>query len=98
MFFVFRYGVASLSDLWFYVPRVLYPAKPFEYGLSLIYQILFPGMTELGHTPGILPWSLAYLDFGVLGVFVCGVFSGFLKRLSYDFFLRVRIPFFLLCW
>lgn len=86
--FGFRYGAASLSDLWFYVPRALYSAKPFEYGLTLIHQILFPGMAELGHTPGILPWSLAYLDFGTLGVFVCGLVSGFVKRLSYEFFLE----------
>lgn len=85
--FDFRYGAASLSDLWFYVPRALYPEKPFEYGTTLIHQMLFPGFAEVGHTPGILPWSLAYLDFGTLGVFVCGLVSGFVKRLSYEFFL-----------
>ena len=85
--FGFRYGSASLSDLWFYVPRVIYPAKPFEYGLTLIHQVLYPGMAELGHTPGILPWSLAFLDFGVLGVFFVGVIGGSIKRLAYEFFL-----------
>lgn len=86
--FGFRFGAASLSDLWFYVPRAIYPDKPFEYGLTLIHQVLFPGMAELGHTPGILSWSLAYLDFGALGVFVGGVVGGLVKRLAYEFYLE----------
>jgi hypothetical protein len=85
--FGFRYGAASLSDLWFYVPRAFYPGKPFEYGLTLIHQVLFPGWAETGHTPGLLPWSIAYLDFGVLGVFFSGFFGGFIKRLAYENFL-----------
>ncbi len=86
--FGLRYGTASLSDLWFYVPRSIYPAKPIEYGLTLIHKVLFPGMAELGHTPGILPWSLSYLDFGTLGVFVSGVIGGLVKRLAYEYFLE----------
>lgn len=88
--FGLRYGAASLSDLWFYVPRAIYPEKPFEYGVTLIHQILFPGMAELGHTPGILPWSLAYLDFGMLGVFISGVIGGLVKRFVYEYFLERR--------
>jgi hypothetical protein len=88
--FGFRFGSASLSDLWFYVPRSIYPAKPFEYGLSLIHQVLFPGMAELGNTPGILPWALPYLDFGTFGVFASGVIGGMFKRLAYEFFLERR--------
>lgn len=86
--FKLRYGTASLSDLWFYVPRSVYPAKPFEYGLTLIHQVLYPGMAELGHTPGILTWALPFLDFGVLGVFISGVLGGLVKRLAYEYFLE----------
>ena len=88
--FGLRYGTATLSDLWFYVPRSIYPAKPFEYGLTLIHKVLSPGMAELGHTPGILPWSVAYLDFGTLGVFFSGLFGGIIKRLAYEYFLDKR--------
>ena len=86
--FGLRYGEASLSDLWFYVPRAIYPAKPFEYGLTLIHGVLFPGMAELGHTPGILPWSLTYLDYGTFGVFISGLIGGLVKRFAYEFFLE----------
>jgi hypothetical protein len=85
--FDLQWGYGSLSDFWFYVPRALYPEKPFEYGLTLIHKVLFPGSAELGSTPGVLPWALAYLDFGVVGVFFSGVFAGFIRRGAYESFL-----------
>ena len=85
--FGLSFGAASLSDFWFYVPRLFYPDKPFEYGVILIHQRLFPGMAELGHTPGISTWALAYLDFGTLGVFLSGILGGLVKRIVYESFL-----------
>lgn len=92
--FGFRYGSASLSDLWFYVPRGLFPDKPYEYGVTLIHQVLFPGMAETGNTPGILGWALAYLDFGVIGVFASGLLAGFWQRAAFEHFLEHRQSFF----
>lgn len=92
--FGYRYGGAWLSSLWFYVPRALYPNKPFEYGLTLIHQVLFPGSAALGHTPGLLPWALAYLDFGVAGVFFDGMMLGLWKRMAFEHFLSQRQAFF----
>ena len=85
--FELQWGYGMFSDFWFYVPRALYPEKPFEYGVTLIHKVLFPGYAELGSTPGVLPWTLAYLDFGVVGVFFSGVFSGFIRRGAYESFL-----------
>lgn len=84
------WGYGLLSDLWFYVPRSLFPQKPFEYGVVLIHQKLFPGAAELGATPGVLPWALAYLDFRIVGVFFSGLFSGFIRRGAYESFLSNR--------
>lgn len=92
--FDFLYGHGWLSDFWFYVPRGLYPDKPFEYGVTLIHRVLFPGMAELGHTPGILPWALAYLDFGVLGVFLNGFGVSLWQRIGYEYFLNHQQSFF----
>lgn len=91
--FGYRYGSASVSELWFYVPRGLFPAKPYEYGLTLVHQVLFPGMAETGNTPGILTWATAYLDFGVFGVFVSGILSGFWQRAAFEYFLKRRQSF-----
>jgi len=70
------WGAAFLSSLWGLVPRGLYPDKPYEYGVLLLHAQLFPGMAEKGSTPGVAPWTLAYMDFGVLGAVLAGFGSG----------------------
>ena len=88
--FGFQYGKGWLSSFWFYVPRALYPEKPLEYGPILIQKVLLPGAYEGGYAPGFLNWSLSYLDFGWLGVFVAGVLKGTVERAAYEQFLRNR--------
>ena len=88
--FGYLHGKGWLSSLWFYVPRGLYAGKPYEYGVVLIHKVLFPGAAAQGHTPGILPWALSYLDFGILGVFVAGLGKGLWQRMAYEHFLRHR--------
>ncbi|MBU4445799.1 hypothetical protein KJ656_12060 [bacterium] len=92
--FGFQYGQGWLSSLWFYVPRSIYPNKPYEYGIVLIHQVLFPGAAALGNTPGILLWALDYLDFGVYGVFVAGFVKGLWQKMSYEYFLMNKDSFF----
>lgn len=88
------YGRAWLSSLWFFVPRALYPDKPYEYGTTLIHAVLFPGAAEQGHTPGFLSWTRAYLDFGIVGVFLSGLSAGLVPRMAYEYYLRNRESFF----
>lgn len=92
--FGFRYGEGWVSSLWFYIPRALYPDKPYEYGITLIHQIIFPGAAEAGATPGMLYWSLSYLDFGIYGVIFEGLLVGMLQRACYEFYLKNRNNFF----
>jgi len=88
--FGFQYGKAWLSGFWFFVPRALYAAKPLEYGSILIQKQLLPGAYEAGYAPGFLTWSLAYLDFGWVGVFGAGILKGLIERAAYEHFLRNR--------
>jgi hypothetical protein len=92
--FGFQYGRGLLSSLWFYVPRAFYADKPYEYGILLIHEALFPGAAASGSTPGILEWALAYLDFGIIGVFLSGVLNGIWQRMAYEYFLRHKEKFF----
>lgn len=87
-------GRVLASELWFFVPRAIYPDKPFEYGALLIHKVLFPGLAEMSHTPGILIWAGSYLDFGVVGVFAAGVVSALVQRMAYEHFLSHRDSFF----
>src|SRR5260370_10813072 len=88
--FGFRYGQVGLSEVWFYVPRAIYPAKPFAFGDVLITDAMFPGFAEMGATPGLLPWTEGYADFGVLGVVLYALLTGFFCKGIYELFLERR--------
>lgn len=88
--FGYRWGSGWLSSLWFFVPRGLYPDKPFEYGETLVHQVLFPGAAARGHTPGLMTWTLSYLDFGPVGVFAAGWLHGLWQRATYEYYLDRR--------
>jgi hypothetical protein len=83
-------GESYTSSFWSMVPRGLYPDKPFEYGQTLLHGQLFPGMAAQGHTPGVLPWIGAYMDFGFFGVLADGIIQGSFSRAIYLEFLRTR--------
>ncbi len=82
----FKYGLGHLTDLWFYVPRMFYAEKPYEYGVTLIHQYILPGAAESGHTPGVMQWALSYLDFGIFGVLFYGILLAFIRRFFYCYF------------
>jgi hypothetical protein len=82
-----RYGSATISQLWAWVPRALYPDKPYEYGLTLVHRVLFPGAAETGNTPGIVFWATAYLDFGAVGAFFWGLLGSLWQRAAYEYYL-----------
>jgi hypothetical protein len=84
------FGKYALSSLWFYLPRSIFEDKPYEYGVLLIHQVLFPNMAETGNTPGIPNWVLPYLDFKLFGVFVFFYISGLLRRVIFDTYLLQR--------
>jgi len=83
------WGATWLSNVWQYIPRGLYPGKPFVYGQTSIMEEYNQGAAELGATPGILPWAASYLDFGVVGVIVEGLLSGVVARFAF-FLLKAR--------
>jgi hypothetical protein len=93
--FNYTLGYGFVSDFWYYVPRSLYELKPYEYGTTLIHAILYPGAAEKGHTPGVLPWSLWYLDFGVLGVFFTGFMAGTFQIIFFESYMNNKNNYFL---
>jgi oligosaccharide repeat unit polymerase len=90
----YRHGSVNLSELWYYVPRGLFPQKPFEYGILLIHERLYPGAAAAGNTPGILLWAGFYWDFGMAGVFLLGWVMGSFQRAAYEYYLRNKERFF----
>ena len=69
------HGDVAWSSLWAYVPRALWPEKPYVYGIVLVNEIFFPGEAELTNTPAFGGAVEQYADFGVAGVLAFGFFS-----------------------
>jgi hypothetical protein len=92
--FGYQYGYAYLSSLWFYVPRSLFPGKPYEYGALLFYGTLFPGMAETGNTPGNLVWTLDYINFGIIAVFISGYVRSLIQRVVYEYYVKNKTQLF----
>lgn len=69
------HGEVVLSSLWAYVPRAVWPDKPFVYGILHINELFYPGLAELTNTPAFGGAVEQHADFGPLGVAVFGFFS-----------------------
>ena len=70
-----NYGKIYLSSFWEYVPRGIYPDKPYIYGILNIVEYYYPGGPESGNTPAFGGQVLEFADFGVLGVILNSIFS-----------------------
>lgn len=85
--FGYYFGKAFLTSFWVLVPRSLYPEKPYEYGASLVHQIINPGLAETGHTAGYFMWISPYLDFGLMGVIISFSLQGWLSRVVFEWYI-----------
>ena len=63
----FQLGQIWLSSFWSYVPRALFPDKPYAYGATYVLEMYYPGLAETGHTPSFGPLTTEFVDFGWLG-------------------------------
>lgn len=89
-------GEVSLSSLWAYVPRGLWPDKPFVYGILLVNEIFYPGAAEMTNTPAFGGAVEQFADFGVFGVLLFGFLSSqaiAMALISYVIFRRPGIQF-----
>lgn len=69
------HGEVIMSSLWAYVPRSIWPDKPWAYGVTLVNEIFYPGQAELTNTPAFGGAVEQFADFGPLGVVLFGIFS-----------------------
>ena len=68
------HGEIAFSNLWALVPRVLYPDKPYVYGVIKVLEVFYPGAAEATNTPAFATVGY-FADFGWFGVFLSALFS-----------------------
>lgn len=89
--FEHAHGKEYLSGLWMYIPRAVYPDKPFSYGIvKYVTEKYYPGAGESGHTPAFGGPVESYLNFGFTGVILIGFITGYFSALFYRYFLKYR--------
>jgi len=69
------YGKIWLTDFYKYVPRSIYPDKPFVYGVIHVNELFFPGAAENTHTPVFGGPIALFADFGYIGVLLGSLFN-----------------------
>ena len=85
------WGQLTLSSLWAYVPRAIWPDKPVVYGIVLIDEIFYPGAAELASTPAFGGGVEQFADFGIPGLLFFGFFGSqavMTALLAYLIFIR----------
>jgi oligosaccharide repeat unit polymerase len=88
--FSFQYGRITISSLWQYVPRVIYPSKPYAYGPASITEIMYPGAAEEGATPGLTGWIVPYTDFGIFGIVFFALLDAWVSKAAFELFIKER--------
>jgi len=63
------FGEIYLSGFWSYIPRAIYPDKPFTYGPIFLNELYFPGLAAKGITPSFGMFTTNFVDFGWGGAF-----------------------------
>lgn len=69
------HGNVILTSFWEYVPRSLFPEKPYVYGILHVVEFYYPGGAESGNTPAFQGGVPQFADFGVPGVFIFALFN-----------------------
>jgi len=69
------YGKIWLTDFYKYVPRAIFPDKPFVYGFLHVNEFFYPGQAEKTNTPAFGGPMPAFADFGFIGVILFGIFD-----------------------
>lgn len=68
-------GTIFLTSFWEYVPRSLFPDKPYVYGILHLVEVYYPGGAESGNTPAFYGGVPQFADFGILGVLLFAFFN-----------------------
>lgn len=69
------YGKIWLTSFYGYVPRALFPEKPYVYGFLYVNEFFYPGLAEESHTPAFGGPIEAFADFGFIGVILFELFN-----------------------
>lgn len=88
----FYHGKLMTQDFLIFIPRVIWPGKPINYGSQLVQLDILPQLADIetgfGTYEAFSPLGLGYADFGIAGAAFAMFVCGFIWRGIYEFFKR----------
>lgn len=85
----YYYGEIYGSSFLKYIPRILWPEKPHAFGFAILNYDIFPELAAKGHMPSFGLGSM-FADFGYIGLASFGFFTGLIRKVLYNCFLRSK--------
>jgi oligosaccharide repeat unit polymerase len=65
------------NNLWFLIPRSIFPNKPFIYGQTRLVEMFYGSdVVIMGHTPSFTPMGVPFADGGLIAIFVIFLIKG----------------------
>lgn len=68
--FDFFHGQIFFTEYWKYIPRMIYPEKPYVWGSTVLLESYYPGLASTGATPSFGSRTKYFADFGFAGIFM----------------------------
>lgn len=74
----YYFGKLTLeNNLWFLIPRSIFPNKPFIYGQTRLVEMFYGrDMVIMGHTPSFTPMGVPFADGGLIAIFIIFFIKG----------------------
>ncbi len=86
-------GVVFITNLWGYVPRSLWPDKPYVWGVVNVVEYFYPGQAELTSTPAFGGAVEQFSDFGIPGVIFFGLINSQALFMGFASYILFSSPF-----
>lgn len=81
------HGKIYLSTYYQFIPRILWPGKPTDYGFAILNYDFLPEYADVNYMPSF-GLGQYYADFGFIGAFCSGFGTGFFRSIAYSIFKR----------
>ncbi|UYQ92421.1 hypothetical protein MKQ68_20265 [Chitinophaga horti] len=81
------HGEIYVSSWYKYIPRLVWPGKPVAFGFAILNYDFLPDEAAANYMPSFGLGTI-YADFGFYSVIIIGFFTGFLRKYTYQIFLK----------
>ena len=83
----YYYGLSLYRVVFMFIPRSIFPSKPLDPSITMM-KYLSPGLYNIGVSAGNGFIGESYMNFGVFGIILFGIFYGFFIGILEKYFIK----------